>query len=201
MSMSRRKFIGLTGAAAATSAFASGVIAQESYSDVMVADSWMSQWMRSMGAVSGTLHVGRFADPMYYLLTQINWEPNRGESGSPVTVPKGFVTDFASIPRVFWSLLPRDGAYTYPAIIHDFLYWDQSTEREEADNIFRYAMQDFEVGRVAIATIFRAVRVGGQSAWRSNTEKRAQGERRILREIPSDPRVSWAEWKARDVFR
>jgi len=33
----------------------------------------------------------------------------------PPLGPAGFVTDFASISRLFWTLLPRDGEYTYPA--------------------------------------------------------------------------------------
>lgn len=36
-------------------------------------------------------------------------------------VPAGFVTDFASVPRVFVWLLPRYGDYTWAAILHDYL--------------------------------------------------------------------------------
>ena len=39
-----------------------------------------------------------------------------------VQVPKGFVTDGASIPRIFWVYLPRHGKYTKAAVVHDFLY-------------------------------------------------------------------------------
>ena len=34
----------------------------------------------------------------------------------------GFVTDLASTPQILWSMLPRAAAYSYPAIIHDYLY-------------------------------------------------------------------------------
>ena len=37
------------------------------------------------------------------------------------TVPAGFVTDFASVPRVFVWLLPRYGRWTQAAILHDYL--------------------------------------------------------------------------------
>ncbi len=41
----------------------------------------------------------------------------------PLEVPAGFVTDFASIPRIFWSLLsPTDLRYSKPAVVHDYGY-------------------------------------------------------------------------------
>ena len=32
-------------------------------------------------------------------------------TGRRITVPKGFETDFASVPRFFWRLLPPTGNY------------------------------------------------------------------------------------------
>lgn len=37
-------------------------------------------------------------------------------------VPKGSVTDLASIPRFLWALLPPFGRYAFAAVIHDMLY-------------------------------------------------------------------------------
>ena len=37
-----------------------------------------------------------------------------------ITVPAGFVTDLASIPRVVWSFFPPDGPWVKGAVIHDF---------------------------------------------------------------------------------
>ena len=37
------------------------------------------------------------------------------------TVPTGFRTDFASIPRLVVWLIPRYGLYTRSAILHDYL--------------------------------------------------------------------------------
>ncbi|MBI3775330.1 MAG: DUF1353 domain-containing protein [Gammaproteobacteria bacterium] len=113
----------------------------------------------------------------------------------PVTVPIGFVTDFASIPRVFWSLLPPDGNYTYPAVIHDYLYWEQTTTREVADDILRLSMLDFKIDAVTLRAIYSGVRVGGQFAWNENARLKLAGERRILKRLPDDPTVSWEIWK------
>jgi hypothetical protein len=39
-----------------------------------------------------------------------------------VVVEPGFATDYASIPRLFWIVYPRHGRYTYPSVVHDYLY-------------------------------------------------------------------------------
>jgi hypothetical protein len=49
-----------------------------------------------------------------------------GELGSSNTVeaPKGFKTDFTSIPRPCWTISPRWGKYGSAAEIHDRIYWE-----------------------------------------------------------------------------
>ena len=152
--------------------------------------------MESTRAVRGALHLGRFSDPTYFITKAINWTPNPGqESLKSVRVPAGFVTDLTSIPREFWSLLRPDGNYTYPAIIHDYLYWEQNVTKEQADLIFKFGMEDFKIDPLTINTIIAAVKLGGQSAWNSNTKLKASGEKRIIKVYPEDPTISWAKWK------
>ena len=40
-----------------------------------------------------------------------------------------FMTDFASIPRPLWSILPQWGRYGNAAVVHDFGYWTQTRPR------------------------------------------------------------------------
>jgi hypothetical protein len=161
-------------------------------------ESWMNEWMSVSKAPGGMLRISRFREPMYFLTAPISWTPNPGqEAYEAVTVPTGFVTDFASIPRIFWSALRPDGEYAYAAVVHDYLYWTQTRTREEADHIFKMAMEDFEVGAVTVGTIYSAVRLGGKSAWNGNAEKKAQGEKRVLTRLPQDPRMTWDDWKQR----
>ncbi|MFO0700922.1 MAG: DUF1353 domain-containing protein [Nitrospira sp.] len=161
-------------------------------------ETWMKEWMSLSKAPGGMLRVSRFREPMYFLTAPISWTPNPGqERYEAVRVPPGFVTDFASIPQVFWSLLRPDGEYAYAAVVHDYLYWTQTRSRDEADDILKMAMEDFEVGAVTIEAIYRAVRLGGKAAWNGNAEKKAQGEQRILTRFPQDPRIKWEDWKQR----
>lgn len=44
------------------------------------------------------------------------------DKDSAIRVPEGFITDFASIPRVFWTCWPPTGMYGKAAVVHDYLY-------------------------------------------------------------------------------
>ncbi len=101
-------------------------------------------------------------------------------TGITVQVPIGFVTDYASIPRVLWSVLPPHGTYSAAAVIHDWLYWAQTTTREEADRVFLEAMLVSCVGQAKRAVIYRAVRLFGGAAWRDNAKAKARGVSRIV---------------------
>lgn len=137
-----------------------------------------------------------FADwDYFYIKENLTWRSNEPQSSESVTAPRGFVTDLASIPTALWGLLPPSARYSYPAIIHDYLYWFQPCSREWADLVFKTAMEDLQVSGPKVFTIYNSVRAGGQSAWDDNATARAAGERRILKRFPSDIKITWEMWR------
>jgi hypothetical protein len=56
-------------------------------------------------------------------------------------------------------------------------------------------MQDFGVNAHIISLIYDAVRVAGAIAWNENATLKGQGEKRILKRFPDDPRTRWQDWK------
>lgn len=88
-----------------------------------------------------------------------------------VTVPAGTITDFASIPRIFWNIFPPFGKYSSASVIHDFLYSlqgkyeDRNYSRKKCDQIFLEAMQVMKVNWFTRHTMYRAVRMFGGFAW------------------------------------
>jgi hypothetical protein len=130
----------------------------------------------------------------YYLSEKLEWMSDKDPS-LRITAPRGFVTDLASVPSAFWSILPPVARYSYPAIIHDYLYWFQPMEKAKADNILKQAMQDLGVSSWKIFTIYTAVRFGGVHAWSANADARRQGERRILELFPPDIKTTWKSWR------
>lgn len=79
-------------------------------------------------------------------------------SGDVITVPEGYCTDFASVPRIFWSIIPPIGLYGKAAVIHDYLCDEQTRTRKEADLIFREAMSVLKVSPLQIFSMYYAVR-------------------------------------------
>lgn len=87
-------------------------------------------------------------------------------------VPEGFPTDFASVPRPLWSLIPTYGRYTKAAVLHDYMcrYPDAAgVSRCDADGIFRKVMKELGVGYVRRRMMWAAVRwaggIAGCGAW------------------------------------
>jgi uncharacterized protein DUF1353 len=131
----------------------------------------------------------------------IRWQPNAWQKLQEVIVPEGFVSDLASIPRVFWQVLRPEGRYAYAAVVHDYLYWTQTRPRGEADQIFKIAMEDSKVDPKTVETVYQAVHRFGQAAWDNNARLKRAGECRFLRRFPQDFTISWSEWKKQpDVF-
>lgn len=77
-----------------------------------------------------------------------------------VDIPKKFKTDFASIPRIFWSVFPPDGIYTQAAVLHDFLCTHPGGRtQKEIDLIFLEGMEVLGVATWRRQTVFNSVRV------------------------------------------
>jgi hypothetical protein len=78
-----------------------------------------------------------------------------------VSVPDGFVTDFASVPRALWPVFPPSGPWCKAAVIHDYLYQSQTCSRFLADAIFREAMAQLGVPIWRRVVMYYAVRLFG----------------------------------------
>lgn len=168
--------------------------------DAAGAMSWMN-YLENTKSINSPFKIQKFPDNMYAVIQPLDWQPNVDQTAlQPVTVPYGFVTDFASIPRIFWSLLSPDDDYAYAAVIHDYLYWNQAQSKHDADLILKHAMQDLDVSPTKTFLIFTAVDKFGQSAWDENKRLKEKGERRILKSLPSNAATKWSEWKNKDVY-
>lgn len=93
-----------------------------------------------------------------------------GDEASPekITVPAGFITDFASVPRVIQIFLPQSIGRR-AAILHDYLYHTHGEggryTRREADGIFLEALKVLDVPWYQRFPLFWGVRIGGWVPW------------------------------------
>ena len=87
-------------------------------------------------------------------------------AGKEITIPKGTLTDGASIPRWLWFFVgsPFAGDYIEAALVHDYLYYLalkkglKITTRKHADQIFYNAMLEYGVSKSEAKTKYKAVR-------------------------------------------
>lgn len=79
-----------------------------------------------------------------------------------IKVPKNYITNFASTPRLIWSLFPPWDNYGKATIIHDYLYDDKKLcDRKTADLIFLKCMEELNVSYIRRKMIYYAVRLFG----------------------------------------
>ena len=95
--------------------------------------------------------------------------------GEVFDVPKGFVTDGASIPRFLWRLCghPMEVPRLYAALVHDWIYsgGDKSATREEADALFRDIQFSLGSDRFLVWAEWLALRMFGASHWYANKKQ------------------------------
>jgi hypothetical protein len=115
-----------------------------------------------------------------------------------IVVPKGFVTDYASIPQPLWSIgLSPHGKYSKAAIVHDYLYWSQVCTRAQADKLLLIAMKESGVSSVHQMVIYAGVKLGGGFSWDANQDARKNGYLKVIPQnywnFPMD--VTWDQYR------
>jgi hypothetical protein len=85
-------------------------------------------------------------------------------------VPKGFVTDLASIPRLPFCYLLLNGIADGPGVIHDYLYSNDTIaiSRDLADSVLKEACLLIGVSWWKAQMIYLGVRVGGASHFKAH---------------------------------
>jgi hypothetical protein len=98
-------------------------------------------------------------------------EPMAFDNGHTlVVVPKRFISDGLSIPKLFQSLFSKSPSYIYAGILHDYTYriLPNPLTRKQADKLFLCWMKAYGVGFFTRRAIYRAVRLGARKSWRVN---------------------------------
>lgn len=82
-------------------------------------------------------------------------------------IKKGFVTDFSSIPKIFWSIYsPHQSNTVRSAIIHDYLYTKRArVDRRYADSVFYNSLLKDKVSNSQSYLFWASVRIFGKSSY------------------------------------
>lgn len=98
---------------------------------------------------------------LWVLLQPLTWDA----FDLKLTLPVGWVSDLASIPKVLRNVLDVDGMSRCPALLHDGLYNCQQTSRAFADAQLRRALELYGESSFTAGVYWAGVRVGGWKPW------------------------------------
>lgn len=141
--------------------------------------------MTAMSRFTGEVTVTQLAvkSKLWRLEHDLVFEVGYEGSGQEIVVPKGFITDGATIPQWLWGLLPCWGTYSRAAVIHDYLCWKLhgtphplAPTRDKADAIFREAMRVCGTGPVTRFIVYWGAHLGGRLPGRPTIVTRVNGE-------------------------
>ena len=85
-----------------------------------------------------------------------------------ITVPPGFVTNFASVPKILWGIFPPYGEYGSASVVHDYLYFTHQRTKEESDYIFYEAMIVLGVKKNRAKFYYNTVKMFGNKGWKKS---------------------------------
>lgn len=107
-------------------------------------------------------------EPLYALRLPLVYDS--AVLGATVTVPAGFRTDYASVPRILGIYDLAGGKCNKAAVVHDWLYTvgyarRMPVDRLTADRVLREAIVASGYSVLTAALWFAAVRSFGQSHW------------------------------------
>lgn len=116
------------------------------------------------------------------------------DGATVIHIGKGFVTDFASVPRLLWPILPPTGRYGKAVLLHDCCYQtgkigDLIISRKYADDVLAESARVLAAQQMltygarhtefwdwcARTVLYVGVRIGGWRAW--GQYRRAQAAR------------------------
>lgn len=95
------------------------------------------------------------------VLRSFDYHVGKYPSDTILTVPKGFVTDLASVPYGFRWIIPMSGEYNQAAVLHDWMCVTMYGTHRQRCEIFAEAMTVLGVPDWKRKLMTAAVRIGG----------------------------------------
>ena len=120
-----------------------------------------------MSQFTTELNVRPLSDGVHWvLLDEFGYDVGFLGSDDTITAPAGFITDFASIPKIAWSIIGGPwGKYGKAAVIHDYLFATQQKSWRETNQIFLEGMQVLGVSWLKRTIMYSMVTAFSWVSW------------------------------------
>ena len=93
-------------------------------------------------------------------------------------VPRGFITDGVSIPRIFWTWARPTGTAFPAALVHDMRYATGELPKDESDLEFWDNLLFLDIRKSKAKIMYSTVHWFGDSAWEKHARRRKEEEDR-----------------------
>ena len=97
-----------------------------------------------------------------------------------IIVPKDFMTDFASVPRLPFVFMLTGNTAHQAALVHDYLYTSNEFSRKLSDEIFKEAIEASGEPSWRASIMYAGVRLGGQSSWESAGPRQTEAVKQFM---------------------
>ena len=128
-----------------------------------------------MSSFTNRLTITQIGPQLWQTAEAFDYYVGYENSNDKITVPKGFITDLASVPPPASMLIPKSGLYNQAAVLHDFLYNTQTRTRLASDRIFLEAMKVLGVNLFKRLIMYRAVRTFSWIPWNRHSRRIKNG--------------------------
>ena len=117
-------------------------------------------------------------------------------NGYLIRVPKYFITDGASVPKILQWLYNPFGRYINAAVIHDYLYScynNTGINRTHADKIFYFIMKETGIDNRTRRKFYMAVKYFGETSWKPKLKNEGYKDRAVI-DRTKEAREYYAYW-------
>jgi hypothetical protein len=137
--------------------------------------------------ITKDIHVTPHHTEGYWLLLRKQiWELDHDFTfvvlGHRITARKGFLTDFASTPKLLWPIYaPTDSEWNKSVLMHDVLYSGEIFSKRVNDMALACGMSQEGSGGITVFNFYTAVKACGWTAYWAHTDVNVEGARRHIK--------------------
>jgi len=102
-----------------------------------------------------SLYTERVAPHRFKLTKDV---PVQLSTGQSLFIPAGYITDFASVPRIFWAVVMPVGRHNLAVLVHDYLI-DQEYPRRFCDQQLKHFLYISNVHPVKARAMYAMCRM------------------------------------------
>ena len=102
---------------------------------------------------------------LFQLIEPLEYHVGSFPSKEIIVVPAGFITDFASVPRMFWPIISPIDTHANAAVIHDWMYQTYYAPKARCEWIFDEALGVLDVPEWKRFCMVKSVIIFGWPTW------------------------------------